>query len=99
MPLRIRRGAKARADQDAIWLYIATDNLDAADQQIDRLHEAIGRLAEYPDVGRQRLEFGTTLRAFPVDQYVLFYRVTPGILDIVRILHAARDVTPDMLAD
>lgn len=99
MPLRIRRGAKARADQDAIWLYIATDNLDAADQQIDHLHEAIGRLVEYPDVGRQRLEFGTTLRAFPVDQYVLFYRVTPGILDIVRILHAARDVTPDMLAD
>ena len=98
MPLRIRRGLQARFDQDAIWLYIATDNPDAADQQMDRLHAAIGMLAEYPDAGRQRSELDATLRAFPVDQYILFYRVSPGIIDIVRILHAARDITPNMLA-
>ncbi|MET3899953.1 toxin ParE1/3/4 [Devosia sp. UYZn731] len=99
MPLRIRRSAKARADQDAIWLYIATENLDAADQQIDHFHRTISMLADYPDAGRQRLEFDAALRAFPIDQYVLFYRVSSEILDIVRILHAARDITPDMLAD
>jgi len=99
MPLRIRRGARARADQSAIWLYIATQNLTAADHQIDRFHEAFGMLADYPDAGRMRIEFDARLRAFSVDQYLIFYRVSPGILEIVRILHAARDITPDLLSE
>ncbi|OYW97824.1 MAG: hypothetical protein B7Z15_22745 [Rhizobiales bacterium 32-66-8] len=64
MPLRIRRGTKARADQNAIWLYIAADNMAAADRQIDRLHDAFGRLADYPVAGRTRLEFDARLRHF-----------------------------------
>jgi toxin ParE1/3/4 len=99
MPLRIRRGAKARADQSAIWLYISTENMTAADRQIDRLHDCFGMLASHPAAGRMRIEFDASLRAFPVDQYLVFYRVSPGLLEIARILHAARDITPDMLTD
>ena len=55
-------------------------------------------LADYPDAGRMRIEFDARLRAFSVDQYLIFYRVSPGILEIVRILHAARDITPDLLS-
>lgn len=99
MPLRIRRSARARADQSAIWLHIAEDRIAAADRQVDRLAEAFGILADYPDAGRTRTELDTPLRAFPVDQYLIFYRVSPESLDVVRILHAARDITPDLLSE
>ncbi len=99
MPLKIQRGVRARADQLAIWTYIAHHNMSAADRQIDRLHDAFLMLADHPQAGRVRIEFDTSLRAFPVDQYLIFYRLVPGVLDIVRILHAARDITPDLLAD
>ena len=39
------------------------------------------------------------LRAFPVDHYLVFYRVTPTALEIVRIFHTSRKITPDMLSD
>lgn len=99
MPLKVRRGAGARADQLAIWSYIAAQNLPAADRQLDRFHDAIVMLAEYPDAGRVRIEFDSSLRAFPVDHYLIFYRIHPGVLDIVRVLHAARDITPDLLSE
>lgn len=99
MPLKIRRSAKARADQVAIWSYIAAQNLPAADRQIDRFHDAFLMLAEYPESGRMRIELEADMRAFPVDQYLVFYRVYPGILAIIRILHAARDITPDLLSE
>lgn len=99
MPLKIRRAARARADQVSIWTYIANDSISAADSQLDRLHSAIIMLADYPAAGRIRIEFDASLRAFPVDQYLVFYRVAPGVLDIVRILHASRDITPDLLSE
>lgn len=99
MPLRIKRHVKARADQSDIWLHIARDSIAAADRQMDKLHDTFVMLAEYPDAGRTRLEFDARLRYFPVDQYLVFYWVTPGLLEIVRILHAARDITPDLLSE
>ena len=99
MPLRIRRGARARSDQSAIWFYIASDNMAAADRQMDRLHDAFLMLSDYPEAGRVRVEVDAQLRTFPIDQYLIFYRVSPGVLEIVRILHAARDITADLLSD
>lgn len=99
MPLRIRRHTKARTDQSDIWLYIAANSIAAADRQLDRLHDTFGMLAEYPESGRMRIEFDARLRAFPVDQYLVLYRVSPNTLEIVRILHAARDITPDLLSE
>lgn len=95
MPLKIRRSRRARADQDAIWSYIATDNMAAADTQIDRIDAAFHRLAEYPDAGRNRPDIEPTIRALPVDNYLIFYRVMAETLDIVSIVHAARDIKRD----
>ena len=99
MPLRIRRAIKARRDQNELWLYIAANNVKAADEQINRLHDAFYMLASYPDAGRLREEFGSNLRTFPVDHYLIFYRATPSVLEIVRIFHTGRQITPDMLED
>jgi toxin ParE1/3/4 len=99
MPLRARRLPQALIDGLDIWVHIAADNMTAADVLAERLDQAIERLSEYPELGPERPALGRGLRVFPVENIVIFYRVGPNELEIVRILHAARDVTPDMLAD
>ncbi|HZL12599.1 MAG TPA: type II toxin-antitoxin system RelE/ParE family toxin [Verrucomicrobiae bacterium] len=84
----------ARSDLDEIWLYIAQDNLDAADKLIDALVSRFPKLAAMPLIGRQREELLPRLRSFPVARYVIFYRPIENGIEIVRVLHGARDFPP-----
>jgi toxin ParE1/3/4 len=82
----------ARQDLDAIHDYIATDSPAAAGRWIDRLEAECGKLAAMPGMGRPREEFGAGLRSFAVGSYLIFYREYPDRLEIVRVLHGARDI-------
>lgn len=95
MPHKIRRSGVARQDQADIWLFIATNNIQAADRQMDRLNDAFYLLADYPEAGSIRPEH-LDLRLYPVDQYNIFYRVTPDAVEIVRVLHAARNAAAEL---
>ncbi|OAM77476.1 type II toxin-antitoxin system RelE/ParE family toxin [Devosia elaeis] len=99
MPLKIKRLPLARADRLDIWLHIAADNISAADRLTDRLDEIVHRLSEFPEAGPSRPELGAGIRLYPVDNFLIFYRVAGDAIEIVRILHAARDITPDLLSD
>ena len=99
MPPRIRQLPRARADRVELWLNIAGDNLAAADQTTDRIDEAIARLADYPELGPERPHLGSGIRILPVDNLVIVYHLTPDWLTVIRILHAARDIGPDLLAE
>ena len=46
--------AAAEADLNAIWEYIAEDNVDAADRWIDKLFNAFETLAQNPNMGHRR---------------------------------------------
>jgi toxin ParE1/3/4 len=48
-------------------------------------------LARRPQLGRTRPELASGLRSFPVGRYVIFYMPTPKGVEIVRVLHGARD--------
>ena len=94
----------ARRDVNDIWNYIASDNLEAADRVLDALESAMVKLAKNPGVGHWREELADKRhRFFPVYSYLIVYRDAPKPLQIVRVLHAARDVqsilglTPDEL--
>ena len=39
-----------------------------------------------------------SLRSFPFRRYVIFYLPLPDGIDVVRVLHSARDVDGDLLA-
>jgi toxin ParE1/3/4 len=84
----------ARSDLDEIWLYIAQDNLDAADKLIHAVVSRFPKLAAMPLIGRQREELSPRLRSFPVSRYVIFYRPIENGIEIVRVLHGARDFPP-----
>ncbi len=85
-----------QAEQDLfeIWLYIADDEPTNADRFLDRLKTAAERLAAFTDIGTERPELGEGLRSFPVERYVLYYRTRREGIEVVRVLHASRDITP-----
>ncbi len=84
---------QAEADLIDIWLHIAEDQPLNADRFLARLEMQAKRLSEFPEMGVTREDLGQALKSFPVDRYVLFYRVTPKEVELVRLLHSSRDVT------
>jgi toxin ParE1/3/4 len=84
--------ARARADLVEIWDYIADDNETQADAFIDNIDRRLRLLAEKPYLGRVRDELAENMRSFPVGRYVIFYIVIPNGIQIVRVLHGARDL-------
>ena len=84
---------QAFQDIDEIWEFIAPDNLDAADRVRDEIFEAFEKLAEMPGMGHLREDLAKEpLRFWPVYSYLIIYRPDSRPLEIVRVLHGARDV-------
>ncbi len=89
---RYRLSTQSRADLDDIWLYIASDNVAAADHFIDELVGKFRTLAKEPGIGRTRDELAESLRSFPVGNYVIFYRAMQDGIEVVRVLSGFRDI-------
>ncbi|MCU0918810.1 MAG: type II toxin-antitoxin system RelE/ParE family toxin [Burkholderiaceae bacterium] len=89
---RVTRRPLAAADILDIWDHIAEDSLDQADRWVDKLDEKFGILATQPLMGRARKELAADLRSFPFGRYVIFYEPVQDGIDVVRVLHSARDV-------
>lgn len=83
---------RANADLEEIWMFIAADNPAQADDFIDLIDEKFQNLSRQPGLGRRREELVAGLRSFPVGRYVIFYLQVQDCLQIVRILHGARDL-------
>jgi toxin ParE1/3/4 len=89
---RITRRPLAAADIFEIWDYIADDSLVAADRWVDRLDKQFGLLATQPLMGRARDELAPGVRSLPFGRYVIFYAPLDDGIDVVRVLHGARDI-------
>jgi toxin ParE1/3/4 len=89
---RVSKTVRAEQDLDEIWFYIALDNVEAADSLLESFDRSCQVLAIEPQGGRLRPELAPELRSFPVGRYVVFYRALDDGIEIVRILHSARDI-------
>ena len=90
--LEIRISPRARSDLTEIWSYIADDSVANADAFIDKLHETIQVLANQSGSGRRREELAPGILSFPFGGYMIFYRASNDAIEIVRVLHGARDI-------
>ncbi len=91
---QIIRSPEARDDLAKIWLYIAIaqDNQAVADQLLESINQKFLLLSDSPLMGRERQDLAVGLRSFPAGSYVIFYRPIDGGIDVVRLLHGARNV-------
>lgn len=83
---------RALVDLADIWAYIAEDNVNHADKFAALIDSQFRALARQPHMGRSRPELATNLRSFPVGHYVIFYVPLPKGVEIIRVLHGARDI-------
>ncbi len=90
--VRIFKRPEAETDLEDIWWYIAQNNLLDADKFLDRLQEKLLKLAEFPQMSTSRDALRPSLRSFSVGNYLVFYFPLGDGIDIVRILHGARDL-------
>ena len=88
-----RKTARAEEDLIDIWLYIAQDNPDAADNLLDTIEEKGQLLAENPELGQTRPDIADEFRYLPVGRYLMLYRVIEGGIELVRVVHGMRLLT------
>lgn len=84
--------ARAEIDLVDIWAYTYHEWNDLqADTYLDELHAAIRSLAENPQRGISRNPVRDGYRALFVNRHVIYYRLTPTIVAVVRVLHGQMD--------
>ncbi len=96
---RILRTRASRSDYDEVWSYLAVRDLAAADRLVDQFDSTLETIASNPRMGRKAEEFAPGLRCFPVGSYLIFYRPIADGIQLIRLLHGARDITPEYFAE
>jgi len=90
---RFKLSPQAAEDIRAAWAYIASDNLQAAGRFRLRILKACRRIAQNRRIGHCREDLTTKPVLFwPEGQYLIIYNPAPTPVEIVRVLHGARDV-------
>lgn len=89
---RYRLSGTAQQDLREIAAYVARDSRSRALRLVDALLARLPMLADNPGMGRGRPELGHGIRSFPVSSYLIFYRETLDGVEIVRVVHGARDI-------
>jgi toxin ParE1/3/4 len=88
----------AKDDIDEQARHIALDSVSAALRFLDAAESAIDGLGAMSEIGRRRSFLHpalTDVRSWPVpgfEKHVIFYRCSEGVVDVLRVLHAARDL-------
>lgn len=83
---------EAEADLLSIAVHIAQDSTDRARSFVARLRERCNQLSAHPLMGRPRDDLSDGMRSIIERPYVLIYRVLDDTVEIVAILHGARDL-------
>ena len=88
----------AEDDLFNIWSHIASENLVAADALESELLQTCQRLANRPDLGHWRREWtDKPVRFFTVhENYLVVYDPVAEPLEVLRVLHWARDVAVEL---
>ena len=90
---RVTLSKQAKQDLRSIWSYIAQENPRAADHVLDTLDDAVGLLADNPQLGPARPDIAPELRYLVSGNYLILYREVTKGAEVVRVLHGARNLS------
>ncbi len=98
MIFEIKKKPQAERDIEDCFVYIGEENLNIAVHFLVAVEESIEEIGRNPFIGRKR-EFrniqNQNLRMFFVkdfNKYQIFYTVETETIEIIRVLHGARDL-------
>jgi toxin ParE1/3/4 len=88
----IRLANSAQLDLLDIWLYESAKSTEIADRRIDEITSTYENFLDFPEMGRSRDELFPGYRSFPKGQFIIFYRLIPEGVEIIRVVHGARNL-------
>lgn len=98
MKLKVNRTNRARIDIVEIATFVGQGGDHISNRFFESIEHNIEQLSEFPELGRIR-EIGNAqlqgMRSIPVTEfgnYLIFYIPTDTAIEIIRVLHGARDL-------
>lgn len=94
MSFKILFTETAFKDLEEIFDFIALDNLDEAEKFLEKLKETTGKLADFPQAGKDAKEKFPqlkNLRYIVYKNYLIYYTVQADSVIIERFIHGARE--------
>jgi toxin ParE1/3/4 len=82
----------AEADLGEILEFIAKERPLTAVAVTTRIRETCELVASQPLIGQRRPEFPGNYRSFPIQRWIIFYRVVGDTVEVHRVLDGARDL-------
>jgi len=92
---RVRLRPRADRDVDLAIAHLLGDSPPVAQQFVREVEAAMSRIGQRPAIGSPRYAYLLKglrvwqLRRFP---YLVFYLQRPSYVDVIRVLHGARDI-------
>ena len=102
MTRRISITPKASQDLDDIYNFIAKNNSDIALRFFDAARQTFSQLAKNPGIGaiyevsKPELKGLRKWRVKQFDKYIVFYRYSDELVEVIRIIYAGRDISAIM---
>lgn len=94
MSAQFRLTKPAIQDIEQIADYIANQSgFDQADLFLKKLNAKFAKIAQFPNLGRQRDEILPGLRSIPIDKYLILYMVIEQDVEIFRVVNGYRDLS------
>ncbi len=88
----LRYSSKANADVREILLYISEDKPGAALKFVERIEARCELIANNPEMGELRPEYGSGIRSVSLGRYVILHSSSPDEVLILRILPGDQDI-------
>jgi toxin ParE1/3/4 len=83
----------ARADLEAIWIYILEQwGVEQAERYLRGLFDCFEELAANPGLDRDRDDVKAGYRSFPQGRHVVFYVIASVGIEVIGVVHQSADV-------
>jgi addiction module RelE/StbE family toxin len=95
--MKIEWTETARADLREIRRFIARDSKQYAKRMIERIRVVVEAVSHNPEGGHWLPEIeARDIREIYVANYRIIYRTTPGLIQVLTVLHGSRDFHGDL---
>ena len=82
----------AARDLEEISTYYAVHNIEAGEKLLDEFEARCRYLLSFPNIGKSYRSIRSDLRGISFSGYIIFYRVSERIVEILRVVSGSRDL-------